>query len=213
MAESAVVLKQKMYKFEAENRRKLKEREQEAEKVREARDMRRFEIEREAQLKEREQREIAIRLMEEKKMLILRKQEGERKKREEEERRNLRRSARSYESRFAAYEPSFASSVDTHGEKKRKVSLSEFPMPPTQEVHARLYNRHPSQQSLHRKSSSSSFQMSESQRRRCISGADRSRLKTKASTNTFRLTRTRPPPKQEVPEEYYPYPESFRTPA
>ncbi|KAK1222883.1 hypothetical protein PQX77_014305 [Marasmius sp. AFHP31] len=210
MAESAVVLKQKTYKFEAENRRKLKEREQEAEKMREARDMKRFEIEREAQLKEREQREAAIRLMEEKKTLILRKQEGERKRREEEERRYLERSARSYESRFAAYESSLASSVDTYGEKKRKVSLSEFPMPPTQEVYERLYNRHPSQQALSHKPSSSSFQMSESQRRRCASGADRSHLKNKASTNTFRSTRTRPPPKQEVPEEYYPYPESFR---
>ncbi|KAL0579290.1 hypothetical protein V5O48_002688 [Marasmius crinis-equi] len=212
MAESALVLKQKRFKFEAENRRRMQEKEKEGEKVKEARDLKRYAAEKDMRMMEQEHRQAATRLMEEKKMMILRKQESERKKREEEERRNMERSMRMYETHFAMYEPSLTSSVDTVGERKRKVSLSEFPMPPTLQGQGQyLYTRHLDQESLNHKTSSSSFRSLESHRRRCASGTDRDRLRTKASTNTFRSARTRPPPKQEIPEEYYPYPESFRT--
>ncbi|KAF9267987.1 hypothetical protein L218DRAFT_656281 [Marasmius fiardii PR-910] len=195
MAESAVVLKQRVYKFEAENRKKMKVREEEAEQVREMRDLKRYEIEWETDRIQREEeirREMEFRLKEEKKTMVIRRQEQAKKKREEQERREVGRRMWEYETQFAVYEPSIASSIDYVGETKRKVSLSEFPMPPTHDLH---------RQYLNHKLSSCSINKNEVHRRQQTS---RDHLRSK-STPSLR----RAPPRQGIPEEYHPYPDAY----
>ncbi|KAK7032291.1 hypothetical protein VNI00_013250 [Paramarasmius palmivorus] len=176
MAESAVSLSQKTYRFDAENKRQLKLRQEEAERVNRERDYKRY--------REEEERRQAILAQQE---LMRRRAEADPRRQEREDERRRR----AYEAQHAVYEPvgGYAPGHREDRVPKRKVSLSDFPMPPQ----------------YYQSTMASS-------RQRCVSGGEG--LRTKPSTPSLapssRSARfARPAPRQQIPQEYYPYPEVY----